>query len=81
MEDYVVICDDLLNDKKLLLESDVCGCFHCLSIFNPNQISEWVPYTEGIAICPYCGIDSIVGDSQGTLITKDYLKELRHRWF
>lgn len=80
MEDYIAIYNDLFKNKEVLLRSNKCGCFHCLSIFNPNQISEWTSSTKEVAICPYCGIDSVIPDSQKTPISKDFLRKLKHYW-
>lgn len=66
--------DDLLKDKK-------CGCFHCLKIFNPNEIKEWITDIRGTAVCPYCGIDSIIGESSNFPITKEFLKNMQEYWF
>ncbi|WP_041765502.1 hypothetical protein [[Leptolyngbya] sp. PCC 7376] len=50
--------------------SQICGCFDCLSIFEPQRISEWIDElsnAEGIsgrtAVCPICGTDSVLPDS------------------
>ena len=48
------------NNKSALKQDDLCGCFYCLKIFNPNEISEWTDKGK-TAMCPYCGIDSIIG--------------------
>lgn len=64
-----------------IFKNETCGCFHCLSIFNPNQISEWIPYSDNLAICPYCGIDSVIGTDKGKPITKTYLKEFKEDFF
>lgn len=65
---------DLLKDKK-------CGCFYCLKIFNPNEIKEWIGEINGTAICPYCGVDSIIGESSKFPITKEFLKNMKEYWF
>lgn len=63
------------------LESDkVCGCFYCLKIFNPKEIKEWCD-NEDTALCPYCGIDSVIGESSGYPITGKFLKEMHQYWF
>ena len=69
------------NHKKDLLKDKKCGCFYCLKIFNPNEIKEWIKDTNGTAICPYCGIDSIIGESSRFPITEDFLKEMNDYWF
>lgn len=69
------------NHKNVLLKDEKCGCFYCLKIFNPNKIEEWIDDESGTAICPYCGIDSIIGESSGFPITEDFLKEMNNYWF
>ena len=49
------------ENKKSLEKVNKCGCFYCLKIFNPEEIEEWVEDKKDYtAICPYCGIDSII---------------------
>ena len=58
------------------LENDtICGCFYCLAIFNPTEITEWCD-DDDTALCPYCGIDSVIGESSGLPITENFLKEV-----
>jgi hypothetical protein len=50
-----------------ILASDMCGCFYCLAVFPPNEVTEWTDKTVGIgqtALCPKCGIDSVIGAIQ-----------------
>lgn len=69
------------NHKELLLKDNKCGCFYCLAIFAPSEIEEWVEDALGTAICPYCGIDSVIGESSGYPITKTFLKRMELYWF
>ena len=67
-----------------LLRSECCGCFHCLAIFAPSEIDEWVDEDDGIgqtACCPRCGIDSIVGSNSGYPITPEFLHLMKQHWF
>jgi hypothetical protein len=57
-----------------------CGCFHCLRIFNPSKITDWIDSDE-TALCPYCGIDSVIGQSSGFPITDDFFKKMHEHWF
>lgn len=68
------------KNKEDLLISKKCGCFYCLRIFEPIKIEEWLD-NEETAICPYCGIDSVIGDSSGYTITRDFLEEMNRFWF
>lgn len=75
------------NNHKPELEKDhVCGCFYCMEIFAPSEIKKWIFGDNdcdrlGTAICPRCGVDSIIGESSGFPITKEFLKEMYDRWF
>lgn len=66
--------------RKQLRQDTFCGCFSCLTIFNPIEIEEWTD-KEQTAICPYCGIDSIIGKSSGYPITRKFLKKMEEIWF
>ena len=69
------------NHKKELVRDEVCGCFHCLAIFSPREIVNWLRDTEGTALCPYCGIDSVLGESSGFPITAEFLEKMQAYWF
>jgi hypothetical protein len=61
--------------------SSLCGCFYCKAIFAPNRIVEWVD-NGATALCPTCGIDSVIGDASGLQITKSFLEAmLQVAWF
>lgn len=68
------------NNRSELQASEVCGCFYCLKIFDPVIIKEWID--EGnTAICPHCGIDSILASNKNIPITVEVLKKMRNVWF
>ena len=76
-------CD---NHRAELLASDLCGCFYCLKIFNPSEIDDWVDEktdeAEGeTALCPHCGIDSVLGSASGLTPTETFLREMHFYWF
>jgi hypothetical protein len=67
------------NNKREVLESVICGCFYCLLDFNPAEIFDW---TDGdSAICPYCGVDCIIGSSSGYVINEHFLSKMNDYWF
>ncbi len=70
-----------INHRPQLTGDKVCGCFYCLAIFDPAEIEEWIPDTCGTAICPHCGIDSVIGESSGYPITTEFLREMHGHWF
>lgn len=69
------------NHKEMLERDTKCGCFHCLSIFSPKEIELWVEDKSGTAICPKCGIDAIIGESSNYPINKEFLQEMRKKYF
>jgi hypothetical protein len=71
-----------INNESLLKKDDLCGCFYCLKIFNPNEITEWInDKSEKTAMCPHCGIDSVIGKSSGFPITEEFLEAMKKHWF
>lgn len=60
------------NHRKQIEASDLCGCFYCLKIFAPAEILEWVD-NESTALCPRCGVDSVIGNRSGVPITSGFL--------
>ncbi len=69
------------NHKEKIMKDTLCGCFYCLKIFNPNEIIDWLKDAQGTAVCPYCGIDSVIGESSGYPITKEFLTAMNEHWF
>ena len=74
------------NNKADLKSSCICGCFFCLNIFKPKEIEEYIEVDtpidyDGTAICPYCGVDSVIPESAGFPITRDFLAKMQRRWF
>lgn len=70
-----------INNKEELSKSKVCGCFYCLKTFAYNEINKWINDKEVTAVCPYCGVDSIIGDYSNYKIDNDFLKEMNEYWF
>ena len=68
------------HHRKELVKDKICGCFYCLKIYNPPEITDWCD-NENTAICPYCGIDSVIGESSGFPITEQFLNGMHKEWF
>ena len=66
-------------------KSEKCGCFYCQAIFSPGKIVEWVDANdEGVgmtAMCPKCGMDTVIGDHDVNPITKRFLKKMKDHFF
>lgn len=72
-------CDALFN-RGDLVSSAQCGCYHCLTIFKPEEIVEWTD-DDATAFCPYCGIDSVIPDKCSGPISTEMLVRCRGHWF
>ena len=70
-----------INHKSDIIKDKKCGCFYCLKIFSPEEITDWIEDTSGTAICPYCSIDAIIGESSGFPITEEFLLKMKSYWF
>lgn len=64
--------------KKQLEHEGKCGCFYCLRMFNLDRIEDWIDDGE-TALCPYCGIDSVVPLTDN--VTEEFLKKMQQFWF
>lgn len=70
-----------LYNRKTLEKDKLCGCFDCVKVFSPSEIQEYVEEDpDDTAICPYCGTDSVIGESSGFPITEDFLMRMHRRW-
>jgi hypothetical protein len=71
------------SNRRFIPVSDTCGCFCCISILRPVQIYEWISGRDkknDTALCPRCGIDSVIPSSSGFPITKEFLKQMYNYW-
>lgn len=68
------------DHRKAIGKSTICGCFYCLSTFKPDEIKEWIDNNQ-TALCPKCGIDSVLGEFSGYPITPEFLEAMKQHWF
>jgi hypothetical protein len=78
--DHIAAQEHSSCHRRELAASESCGCFYCLSIFEPVEIERWVD-KGGTALCPRCGIDSVIGSASGYPITRDFLERMHRKWF
>ena len=72
------------RNERQIKESQICGCFYCKSIFNPEDVTEWCDNDgngDPTALCPNCGIDSVLGDKCGVRITPSFLELMNLQFF
>lgn len=82
--DHIAAHKHSIRHREELLASESCGCFFCLKIFQPDKITEWTDDLRGVgqtALCPFCGIDSVIGSASDYPITEAFLSRMEQHWF
>ena len=82
--DYMNAHQHSSNHRDEIQGSATCGCFYCLAIFKPQEIQEWTDEYNDIgqtALCPKCGVDSVIGSNSGYPITEEFLRKMHQYWF
>jgi hypothetical protein len=92
MSDVIAAHKRSSSHRAELQASSLCGCFHCLAVFEPRLVTEWVDWPSGTpkeqrlasgttALCPECGVDSVIGSKSGYPITREFLSQMQSHWF
>jgi len=82
--DYIKAHKHSTDHRKEILECEQCGCFYCLAVFGPGEIKKWIDEVEEVgqtALCPVCGIDSVIGSKSGYPVMREFLEMMRRYWF
>lgn len=79
IDDVKKISKYSLRNKVYIENSENCACYFCLKKFEPKDIEKWIDCGE-TALCPKCGVDSVVGDSV-VLLDSEFLKKASTYWF
>lgn len=73
------------SHRAELKNSDSAGCFYCCKVFPSTAVIDWVLGPIGdqpnTACCPYCGIDSVIGDASKLPINEHFLITMKKFWF
>jgi hypothetical protein len=75
-----------IRHRAAILGSVRCGCFYCLSVFPPSEITDWIDEEEATdigqtALCPRCGIDSVLAELPTAPLTFEFLERMERRFF
>ena len=71
------------NEQQIKNSKD-CGCFHCKTIFKPEDVTEWCDNDgrgDRTGRCPNCSIDSVIGDDSGVDVTSSLLELMNLQFF
>lgn len=58
-----------------------CGCYYCCRIYEPHLVKSWCDKAGDTAICPFCGVDSVIPDTPEVPLTEKLLKDQNAFWF
>lgn len=61
----------------------MCGCIFCCRTYSASDVVDWCNEQDEnrTALCPCCGIDSVIPDASGWSLDEEFLKEMKHWWF
>jgi hypothetical protein len=60
--------------------SPSCACFFCFRKFPSSTIKAWVD-TNQTALCPSCGVDSVIGSAASVRLDDAFLRKLHQHFF
>lgn len=69
-----------IRHRSEIESSELCGCFYCGQTFAPVEITDWTDEDQ-TALCPRCGIDSVIGSASGYPIEGKFLARMHEHWF
>ncbi len=65
------------NNEKSILLSKNCICFYCKQSFAKDTVIDWIETNEEkTALCPFCGIDAVIGDASNIPIMESEFIEI-----
>lgn len=70
-----------IGNKARLADAKDCGCFHCLSHFPASAAEYWDDEGGETAVCPECGVDSVIGEYDNKRVSDDLLRAMNERFF
>ena len=71
-----------IRNRKEIDQSEYCHCISCIKSYPSPIVMRFIKDGDGeTALCPYCGIDAVIGDGCGLEIDQEILITLNKRWF
>ncbi len=61
--------------RETIEASAICVCFSCFARFKPAAIASWIDAKQ-TALCPKCGLDSVLGEASGSRIDDAFLRRM-----
>lgn len=68
------------HNRELVARSRKCYCFYCQSVSEAEQVTRYFE-DEQTALCPNCGIDSILPDGIDEPLDESIISQMHDYWF
>jgi len=79
-EIYIAAHKHASQHRAELDASERCGCFFCFRTFKVGEITAWIDKNQ-TALCPRCGIDSVLGTASGHTLDDRFLRRMHQQHF
>ena len=70
-------CSMSRHNKQAVRDENECGCYFCIRSFPSSAVVEFADRNADTALCPNCGIDSVLPG----VTDKAILSTAHERWF
>ena len=71
-----------IRNREEINQSAYCHCISCIKSYPSPIVMDFINEIDGeTALCPYCGVDAVIGDACGLVINQEILSTLNKRWF
>lgn len=77
---YVAAKEQASRHRAHLEASGRCACFFCFKKFATSEIKAWVDSNQ-TALCPHCGLDSVLGDAAEQRIDDTFLRKMHQHYY
>ena len=58
-----------------------CVCIYCQTTFDSMEIQDYTNDYPGTALCPYCGIDTVIGEYSGYHLDDTFKQDMYDYFF
>ena len=78
---YSIAHKNTHSNMNNLFIKQKCVCIYCEKSFVSDQITQVVNYYPGTALCPYCGIDAVIGEVSGFELNEEFKAKMNMYFF
>ena len=72
-------------NRKEVEASSRCACFYCQEVYCASEVYDFIVEPsldfKETALCPRCGVDTVIGDATGIPFYKELMEKLHQHYF